>query len=597
MGKTRPRTRPDTRERDFLETTVMPEKTLPALAHLFRGMQGKLVAAGGVYLLKHSPVWAAPIITAEIINLISSGSLEVFPRVLLWSLGLFLLIAQNIPSHTLYVRLLNGSIRRMEARTRMALIRRFQQLSFGFHTEARTGALQTKVLRDVESIGVMVTQIINTVLSTLVTVAIAMTYTLMRKPVMALFFLLTVPIAIALVRLFRKPINDNTQNYRKALEGMTIRVTEALDMLPVTRAHSTEDHELNQLEERMNQVADSGRRLDVLNGIFGASSWALLQIFSLLSLVVSGWLALTGEIPIGDVILYQGFFASIVGGVNAIINVIPELAKGANAMQSLGEVLRSHDVEQNEGKAPVPSVQGRFEFQDVSFAYPGTKREVLQHISLTVESGTTIAFVGESGSGKSSMMNLVTGFYQPGKGRILLDGQDMAGLDLRSYRRHLAVVSQGVVLFSGSIRDNITYGLSGIPESRVIKAVEAANAAGFIADLPQGLDTVLGEHGSKLSGGQRQRIAIARALIRDPRVLILDEATSALDVESERQVQEAIDRVVTGRTTFIVAHRLSTIRNADKVAVLRQGELVEFGSHAELAARDGEFAKLLKLYR
>jgi len=433
-------------------------------------------------------------------------------------------------------------------------------------------------------------------LSTAVTLIIAFGYTLSKKPEIALFYLITVPIALALVRGFRRPIQANNQNYRKALEGMTIRVTEALDMLPITRAHSTEEHEIDQISQQMNKVADSGRKLDVLNGFFGASSWAMFQIFSLLSLLVSGYLALKGEIPIGDVVLYQGFFSSIVGGVSSVINVIPELAKGANSLQSIGEVLSSHDVEENEGKTKIKKVDGAFSFQGVHFSYPGTRREALQDISLEVAAGSTLAFVGESGSGKSSMMNLIIGFYRPSMGKIFLDGQDMQNLDLREYRKYLSVVSQNVLLFSGSIRDNITYGLQGISQDRIIRACDDANASSFIAELPEGLDTMLGEHGSKLSGGQRQRIAIARALLRNPRVLILDEATSALDVESERAVQEAIDRVSLGRTTFIVAHRLSTIRNADKVAVLHQGKLIEFGTHQELEAKNGEFMKLKKLY-
>jgi len=584
-------------DRDFLETSVMPERALPAFFHLFKGMGLQLTASAVVYLIKHSPVWVAPIVTAKIINLITLGKMEAWDHILLLSLGLLILILQNIPTHMLYASLLNGSIRRMEARTRMCLIRKLQQLSFGYHAETRTGALQTKILRDVETVGIMVTQFINTILSTAVTVAIAMTYTLLKKPVIALFFIVTIPLTVALVRIFNKPIRKNTQNYREALEGMTVRITEALNMLPITRAHSTEEYEIEEISGKMNHVSNTGRRLDVLNGIFGASSWAMFQIFSLLSLLVSGYLALKGEIEIGDVVLYQGFFTAIVGGVSGVINVIPEITKGMNSLDSIGEVLRSHDVELNNGKAKIADFKGEFRFEDVSFCYPGTVREVLSDINLEVEAGATIAFVGESGSGKSSLINLIIGFYQATKGRVLLDGVDMRDLDLRDYRRNLSAVSQNVLLFSGTIRDNITYGLRQISEKQVINAIRDANALEFIEQLPQGLDTMLGEHGSKLSGGQRQRIAIARALIRNPKVLILDEATSALDVESERLVQEAIDRVIVGRTTFIVAHRLSTIRNADKVAVLKQGRLLEFGTHAELLAMGGEFTKLQNLYR
>ena len=234
-------------DRDFLETSVMPETPLRAFFHLFKGMGTQLTGAALVYLIKHSPVWVAPIVTAEIINLITQGRMESWDRILFLSLGLLILILQNIPTHMLYARLLNGSIRRMEARTRMCLIRKLQQLSFGYHAETQSGALQTKILRDVETVGIMVTQFINTILSTFVTVLIALTYTLMKKPVIALFFLVTVPLTVALVRVFSKPIKENTQSYREALEGMTVRITEALNMLPITRAHSNEEYEIEEI--------------------------------------------------------------------------------------------------------------------------------------------------------------------------------------------------------------------------------------------------------------------------------------------------------------------------------------------------------------
>jgi len=581
---------------DYLETTVFPEKPFAAIRHLFAGEGSKLVLAGFVYLFKHSPVWVAPIITARIINQVAAGGGNP-GEILLLAFILTLFILQNVPTHTLFVRFINGSIRTMEARTRMSLIRRLQQLSFSFHDNTRTGALQTKILRDVENIGVMITLMINTLLSTFITVGIAIGYTLIQKPVITVFYFLTVPIALGLIRVFNSRIKENTNEYRKNLEGMTIRVTEMLSMLPVTRAHAIEDQEIDSLNSRMNTVASSGRKLDILNGIFGSTSWAMFQLFSLMTLLVSAFLAMKGEITIGEVVLYQGFFAGIVNGVNSVINVIPELTKGFSSIQSIGEVLRSPDIEKNEGKTRLDGIDGSFSFDNVSFTYPGSSREVLRNLDISVQSGETIAIVGESGSGKSTIMNLLIGFYRPTSGRILLDGRDMAELDLRDYRRFISVVSQNTILFSGTIRDNITYGMKQVDEAEVRNAVRMANADRFIAELPDGLDTILGENGSRLSGGQRQRIAIARAMIRNPRVIILDEATSALDVESERLVQEAIDRLAVNRTTFIVAHRLSTIRNADKIAVMKRGRLVEFGTHEELLARNGEFAALHALYR
>ncbi|MGN1121626.1 MAG: ABC transporter ATP-binding protein, partial [Eubacteriales bacterium] len=220
---------------------------------------------------------------------------------------------------------------------------------------------------------------------------------------------------------------------------------------------------------------------------------------------------------------------------------------------------------------------------------------LLQGMNLKINAGETVAFVGESGSGKTTLLNLIIGFNMPKSGTLTVDGHDINDIDLHSYRRHISTVPQNSVLFTGTIRENITYGLPNVTEEQLRIALDAARLTDFIATLPQGVDTPLEEHGANLSGGQRQRLSIARAIIRDPKVIILDEATSALDSVSEKQIQDAINNLTKGRTTFIVAHRLSTIKNADKIAVIKQGKCVEIGSFEELMEKKGEFYKLRTL--
>ena len=247
------------------------------------------------------------------------------------------------------------------------------------------------------------------------------------------------------------------------------------------------------------------------------------------------------------------------------------------------------------GKKKVKKVSGDITFKDVEFGYQAGKAPVLKNFNLHVKKGECIAFVGESGAGKTTILNFIIGFNNPTLGKIFLDGVDMSELDLRSYRKFIAVVPQNTILFSGTLRENITYGLTNVRDEKLKQIIEYSNIKEFIDKLPNGIDTQVGEHGGKLSGGQRQRIAIARALIRDPQIIMLDEATSALDNISELQVQRAMNNLIKGRTTFVVAHRLSTIRDADKIAVMNHGSCVEYGTYDELVAKHGEFYKLKQL--
>jgi len=326
--------------------------------------------------------------------------------------------------------------------------------------------------------------------------------------------------------------------------------------------------------------------------LFGSVGWAVFQVFQIGCLAFTGYLAFNRKILPGDITLYQSYFATIVNQVSALVTLIPTIAKGVESVNSIGEVLLEEDVEKNEGKQELSDVKGRFEFKDVIFRYNKSKTNVLDDFNLIIEQGETIALVGESGAGKSTILNLVIGFNEATTGQVLVDGNDMKDIDLRTYRKHIAVVPQTSILFSGSIRDNITYGMNDIDDATVQNVIDASNLRELINSLPKGLDTMVGEHGGKLSGGQRQRIAIARALIRNPKVIVLDEATSALDSISEKLIQEALENLTKGRTTFIVAHRLSTIRDADKIAVIDAGKCIEYGTFDELMELKGEFYKM-----
>ena len=275
-----------------------------------------------------------------------------------------------------------------------------------------------------------------------------------------------------------------------------------------------------------------------------------------------------------------------------LTNVNAVFQRGVAAAGSVFEIL-DEPAEADSGTATAGRARGEVEYRGVSFAYDAAKGDVLHEIGLNVAAGTTVAFVGQSGSGKSTLVSLLPRFYDPNRGAVLLDGRDVREYSLRELRRQVSLVSQDVVLFDDSIANNIAYGaLAGAPRADIERAAEAAYVAEFAADLPQGLDTRIGERGAMLSGGQRQRIAIARALLKNAPVLILDEATSALDTESERRIQAALAHLMRGRTTLVIAHRLSTIEKADRIVVMRDGAIVETGNHAELIAHQGYYSML-----
>ncbi|MFA4944030.1 MAG: ABC transporter ATP-binding protein [Lentisphaeria bacterium] len=595
------------RPKTLLENAYRQESPARSLLRLLEGQRTAFLRMLAMNLVKSSPIWVMPICTANIINVITYP--ERHESWELWLNGAIVLafLFQNLVTHVWFQRLLSTILRNIEVNLRSALVRRIQHLSLAFLDTTESGRLQSKVLRDVENVQIFYSNLVVNVFISLAGLAVACGVTLSRRPAMVLFFLLIVPLCVFLVQHFRKPLAKVNRMYRLHMERMSSRVIEMLDMLPVTRAHGVEETEIARMDLRLASVRRSGLRVDVLNAIFGCSAWVTFNSFQVAFFLLCAWLAYHGDLqilgwnlfpgrmPVGDVILYQSFFAMIVGNVNSILNVYPMLTKGADSMRSIGEVLECPDIERNAGKRLVPKVAGGFRLEQLSYTYPGAAQPALHDLDLEIPPGECVAVIGGSGSGKSTLMSLLIGFRRPTAGRILLDGQDMETLDLRQYRRFLAVVPQNTLLFKGTIRDNITYGLSDVTEAQLQAAVEMANCAEFIRQLPQGLDTPLGEHGGSLSGGQRQRLSIARAIIRDPRVIILDEATSALDVAAEKQVQEAIARLVEGRTTFIVAHRFSTIRIASRILVMKEGRCVEAGSAAELLARGGEFQRLHNL--
>lgn len=581
---------------DFFIKTYGTHKKKPfrTLLGLYKGQYHRLMLSGLFFVCKHACVWVLPIVTANVIN-IATGASDAGVRGIIVNITVLIcLIMLNFPSNYLYVRFRSTAVRYVEAGLRGALVRKMQQLSISYHTEMQSGRLQSKIMRDVEAIETLSQQLFTNILTIALNIFVALFVTGMRSKVVLLFFLICGPTAAGTMVLFKNQIKSTNKIFRKEMEETSARVMEMVELIPVTRAHALENEEINKMENQLQHVAKSGYRLDVVQANFGAVGWCIFQIFQVLCLGFTGYLALHGKTTAGDITLYQTYFATIVTQISSFINLLPIIAKGFESVNSVGEVLLAEDIENYKGKIKIKKVSGEFDFKNVSFAYE-ENNPVLKGLDLHVNAGETIALVGESGAGKSTILNLVIGFIKTTDGNIYLDGENMDSIHLRSYRKHIAVVPQTSILFSGSIRDNITYGMPSVSDEELNKVIRAANLKEFIESLPEGLDTQVGEHGGKLSGGQRQRISIARALIRNPRIIILDEATSALDSISEREIQEALNNLTEDRTTFVVAHRLSTIRNADKIAVIRDGKCTEYGTYEELMEQKGEFYEMRRL--
>jgi ATP-binding cassette, subfamily B, bacterial len=510
--------------------------------------------------------------------------------------AVFVLVVQNIPMQTVFIAMLSGAARDLERTLRTALVTRLQHLSIAFHDRTESGRLQAKVLRDVEQVQHFCMMVFESGALALLSILFAAGVTAVRQPRLLAFFVVMVPLVAGLRADLPPPHRRAQPRLPLEVERMSAEVAEMITMIPVVRAHGLEEEESRRMQTQFGAVNERGRRLDVINAVFGASAFTTFQLAMILALAVLALACRAGWISVGEIVLYQSLFAMIVMSVSQLLGIYPQLARGLESSAPSAKSSNARTSRSTRAASAVDSPRRRVAVRERrNSATPAPRPRPCKISRSPWPRANASRWSARAAPASPPSCNSSSASAARSRAASCFDGRNMEDLDMRTARRHVSVVPQETLLFSGSIRDNILFGLAGVDDARLREVIAAAQLTELVDSLPQGLDTRIGEDGALLSGGQRQRIAIARALVRNPRILVLDEATSALDVVSERKVQEAIDHAMRNRTTFIVAHRLSTIRKAHRIVVLRDGRAVQIGSYAELIARPGLFRDMQQL--
>jgi subfamily B ATP-binding cassette protein MsbA len=514
---------------------------------------------------------------------------ELLPKII--ALVFSAMIVQAITSFSL-TQLLSKAGQRLIAEMRRQVQKHVGLLSVAYYDENRTGTLVARIMSDVEGVRNLVGTGLVEFVGGLLTAVLAFVYLLHRSALVTLTVFAVVGLFVFVLQYAFKKIRPIFRERAKINAEVTGRLTESLGGVRVIKGYHAEEREASVFGLGVDRLLNNVMKSLTLTSVLGSASTTVLGMVSALVMWLGGHAVLSHTWTVGDYFSYNMFLAIMVMPIFQIVNIGTQLTEAFAGLDRTREIMA--ELEENQDpkrKLKMPLIEGNVRFDNVEFSYE-TDKPVLHGISFEAEHGTVTALVGSSGSGKSTVISLICAFHSPTSGEVLVDGIDLASVDLNTYRSQLGVVLQDSFLFDGSIRENIMFSRPEATEEQFLFACRTARVDEFAERFPEAYDTIVGERGVKLSGGQRQRLSIARALLAQPRILILDEATSSLDSESEAMIQAGLNQLMVGRTTFVIAHRLSTIRRADQILVVEQGRIVERGNHAELFAMGGRYYDL-----
>ncbi|MBQ9805014.1 MAG: ABC transporter ATP-binding protein [Clostridia bacterium] len=482
---------------------------------------------------------------------------------------------------------------RMQAQMRRDLFNHLEKLPFSFYDNHETGKIMSRMTNDLFDVVELAHHGPETVIISGISVIMSFVYLCTINPWLTLIIFACVPILVVVSLITRKKMSQAFRDRRQSVAVINASLENSISGIRVTKAFTNAEKEAEKFEIGNEQFQNASRDAYKAMGKFHSSTTFVTDVFNVVVLIAGGFFLYHGDITVAG---YSAFIVSInlfLNPITTLIRFMESFQNGVAGFERFVEIMDMPIECDAEGAQSVERLQGEIEFSDVSYGY-NDERDVLKNINLKIGRGKTFALVGPSGGGKTTICHLIPHFYDIRMGRILIDGKPIEEITLASLRRNIGIVQQDIYLFNASIRENILYGRLDATEEEVIEAAKRANIHDYILSLPEGYETVIGERGVRLSGGQKQRLCIARVFLKNPPILILDEATSALDNATEILIQEALDELCRGRTTLVVAHRLSTIKNADEIAVIADGEIKEQGSHHALLEQDGIYAMLYK---